>query len=213
MFTHIRFLGFTDFGFWMPLFMSIAIVYMCRAQFVPLLRSSFFYGMLLLTFLVSVLSDFCFSDPFSYGYEACDTLSFIVPLLYFLLVNHGKLHGTSYSAHSNKLCMSPWMVFPLVYIGTLFADFMAITSMPAAGYEVGTTNLFADILQIIMAGKYHFLSAQYAIKWIGGAGLEDGLILISMGATVCAFGLVWLMRRNSWVVFQRIIMGITCGDV
>jgi hypothetical protein len=183
--------------------MRIAVVYTYRVQFAALLRSSFFYGMVALTLLVSVLSYFNISDPFSFSYEARDLLSSFVPLVYFLLINHGKLHGTAYSAHSNKLYMSPWMVFPMVYVGTLFADFIAIASMPSAGYTAGTTSLFADILRMLVAGQYHFLAAPYALSWIGGAGLEDGLLTISLSAAASAFGLAWLMRGSCGVAEVR----------
>jgi hypothetical protein len=50
--------------------MRIAVVYTYRVQFAALLRSSFFYGMVALTLLVSVLSYFNISDPFSFSHEA-----------------------------------------------------------------------------------------------------------------------------------------------
>jgi hypothetical protein len=196
MLEHFRFLGLTDFGFWLPLLISVAIIAVYHRQFRRIVAFKSFYGMLALTFIVSALSDICVSDPFSFGFRTLDLLSSFVPLMYFLLLNHGKLQTVHHTLHNNGVLMSPWLIFPLVYVGTLFADCVAITSMPAAGYTVGTTNLLADIVQLSASGQYHFLSAQYALGWIGGGGLFDGLLVIPTGAVIAAYGLAWLMRRD-----------------
>lgn len=200
MFGSFCFLGMTDFGFWLPALISVAIITVYHKQFHTIIILRSFYIMLVMTLIVSVLSYFCISDPFTFGFRSLDLFSSFTPLMYFLFLNHSKSNGTRHNSTGRQResvqSISPEVVFPIVYIGTLFADCVAVASMPVAGYPVGTTNLFADIVQMLEANHHHFFMAPYAINWIGGGGLADGLLIIPASAVLIASILAWLMQRD-----------------